>query len=68
MRRVFNLSVRGVAALAVMVMVSTSVFAVPAESRDRERGRERDRITKIIKKVVRALGDGLTVPIGNPKP
>ena len=68
MRRVFKSSIRGFAALAVMGMLSSSVYAVPAENRDRERGRERDRITKIIKKVVRALGDGLTVPLPGPRP
>ena len=68
MRGGFNSSVRGVAAVAVMVALSTSVFAAPREERDRDRGRERDRIVKIIKKVVRALGDGLTVPIGSPRP
>lgn len=66
MRRVFNSSVRGVAAVAVMVALSTSVLAAPPDERARDRGRERDRIVKIIKKVVRALGDGLTVPIGKP--
>jgi hypothetical protein len=62
MRRVFNSSVRGVAAVAVMVALSTSVFAAPREERDRDRGRDRGSIVKVIKKVVRALGDGLTIP------
>ena len=63
MRRVFTSSVRGVAALAVIVALSTSVFAAPREERDRDRGRDRGTIVKIIKKIVRALGDGLTIPL-----
>jgi hypothetical protein len=63
MRRGFHSSVRGVAAVVVIVALSTSVFAAPREERDRDRGRDRGSIVKIIKKLVRALGDGLTVPL-----
>lgn len=64
MRRVFNVSVRGVAAVLVIVGLSGSMLAAPREARG-----PRDRsnpIMKIIKKIVVALGDGLTIP--TPKP
>ena len=61
--RGFHSSVRGVAAVAVIVALSTSVFAAPREERDRERGRERGGIVKVIKMIVRGLGDGLIIPI-----
>jgi len=62
MRRGFHSSVRGVAAVAVIVALSTSVLAAPRNERDRERGRDKGVIVKVIKKIVRALGDGLTIP------
>jgi hypothetical protein len=64
MRRVFNSSVRGVAAVAVILMLAGSAFAVPREGREqaRERGREPG-IVKMVKKIIRALGDGLIVPL-----
>ena len=64
MRRVFNSSVRGVAAVVMMLAMAGGTFAGPRDVPDK--GRERDRgqgIVKIIKKLVRALGDGLTVPL-----
>jgi hypothetical protein len=60
MRRVFNAFVRGMASVAVIVALSVSAAAAPRE--DRDRGREPGLI-KIIKKVVKTLGDGLTVPL-----
>lgn len=63
MRRGFHSSVRGVAAVAVIVALSTSVLAAPRDERDRERGRDRGVIVKVIKKIIRGLGDGLIVPI-----
>lgn len=62
MRGRFNSCVRGVAAVTVIVALSASVFAAPAENRERERGRDRGGIVKIIKKIIRGLGDGLTIP------
>ncbi len=62
MRRVFNSSVRGVAAVAVIFMLAGSAFAVPREGREQTRGRELT-IVKMVKKIIRALGDGLTVPL-----
>lgn len=61
MYRVFNSSVRGVAAVAVILALAGSALAAPADSRERERGRDRG-IHKVIKKIVRVLGDGLTIP------
>lgn len=63
MRRVFNSSVRGFAAVAVMFMLAGSAFAVSQEGREqaRERGREQG-VVKVVKRVVRALGDFLTIP------
>lgn len=64
MRRVFHSSVRGVAAVAVVLALSGSAFAAPRDYADRDRGRGRETgIVKIVKKIVRALGDGLIVPI-----
>lgn len=64
MRRVFNSSVRGVAAVVVIFMLAGSAFAVPREGREQGRGRESGfvKTVKMVKKVVRALGDGLTIP------
>ena len=63
MRRVFNSSVRGVGAVAMMLMLAGSAFAVPSEGREQGRHRSRETgIVKVIKKVVRALGDGLVIP------
>jgi len=62
MRRGFHSSVRGVAAVVVIVALSTSVFAAPRDERDRERGRDKGVIVKVIKKIIRGLGDGLTIP------
>lgn len=62
MRRVFNSSVRGVAAIAMIFMLAGSAFAVPREGRGQPRGRELG-IVKMVKKIVRALGDGLIIPI-----
>ena len=61
MRRVFNSSVRGVAAVAMMLALAGSTVALPREGR--EQGRTRDEsIVKMVKRIVRALGDGLTIP------
>ena len=61
MRRVINSSVRGVAVVAVMCVLAGSAFAAPRETR--EQG-----FAKIGKKIVRALGDGLTVPLPKATP
>ncbi len=61
MRRVFSSSVRGVAAVAVILALAGSALGAPPDNRDRERGRDHG-IVKVIKKIVRAFGDGLTIP------
>ncbi|HYC58220.1 MAG TPA: hypothetical protein VEK79_01510 [Thermoanaerobaculia bacterium] len=55
---------RGAAALSLVVMLS-----LPAQARDFENRRDRswldfqrERIVKIVKRVVKSLGDGLTIP------
>lgn len=65
MRGVFNSSVRGVAAVAVIFMLAGSALAVPREGREQGRGRESGivKTVKMVKKIVRALGDGLIIPI-----
>lgn len=58
MRRVFNSSVRGVAAVAMILALAGSAVAASREDRGRDRG-----FVKVVKKLIRALGDGLTVPL-----
>ena len=60
MRRVFKSSARGVLAVAVIGMLSASAVAAPRENVDRERGRSV--VVKVVKRIIRALGDGLTIP------
>jgi hypothetical protein len=63
MRRGFKF-VQGMAGVAVILMLAGSVFAVPREGRDQVRERTREqRIVKMVKKIIRALGDGLIVPL-----
>ena len=66
MHRVFNSSVRAVAAVAVIFALAGSAVALP---RERDDSRTRDEgIVKMVKRIVRALGDGLTVPLPKPLP
>ena len=53
---------RRVFAVAVIVALSLSMSAAPREQREPVRGK-RDPIVKIIKKMIRSLGDGIVVPI-----
>jgi hypothetical protein len=58
MRRVFNSFV----AIAVVVMLTGSVSAA-SRGGDREKPKDKGPvITKILKSIVRAFGDGLTIP------
>jgi hypothetical protein len=59
--RGFPVGVR-VLAVACIVAFSLSLSAAPREQREPVRGK-RDPIVKIIKKVIRSLGDGLVLPI-----
>jgi hypothetical protein len=63
MRRGFY---RGVAVTVVSVFVAVAAFGIPREPRER-RDRE-SAVVKFVKRVVRALGDGITVPTPAPKP
>lgn len=66
MRRVFNSLVRGVAVVTVIVVVAGNVAAAP-----RERGATKEKVSpvvKMLKGIVRSLGDGLTVPLPGPRP
>ena len=63
MRRVLGLLARGVPVALLVVLLSGSALAAPQE-RDRE-FRDRDSaspVVRMIKKVIRAFGDGMTVP------
>jgi len=46
-----------VATLVLMLVFAGNVFAVGRDGRTHDSG-----ITKIVKRIVRALGDGLTIP------
>lgn len=58
MRRVFNSFLVAV----VTVTLSISVFAAPRGERERGSQDKTPTIAKMLKKIVRALGDGLTIP------
>lgn len=62
MRRV-GFGVRRLLGVALIAAVAVSAAAVPREDRE-----PRDRTWKIVKKVVRSLGDLLTIPTPPPKP
>ncbi|HVE70760.1 MAG TPA: hypothetical protein VNI54_05270 [Thermoanaerobaculia bacterium] len=60
MRRVFSSFV----AVAVVVIFAGTVSAAP---RERERSKEKvPAVVKMLKKIVRGLGDGLTPPLPRP--
>ena len=59
--RVFKSFARGVAAIAVIVVLAGNAMAAPREKFDRERGRTNP-IIKVVKRIIQALGDGLTIP------
>jgi hypothetical protein len=63
MRRVFNSSVRGAAAVVVILALAGSAVAVPREDRTRGRDRGRTTVVEVVKRIIQALGDGLTVPL-----
>ena len=57
---------RRVAGALLLVVVAVSAFGVPREEargRDREKG---SRVVEVVKRMVRALGDGLTIPTRRP--
>jgi hypothetical protein len=56
-----SLFARGVVVLAV-VALSLSVFAAPRGERPRDPREKRDPIVKVVKRIIKSLGDGLIVP------
>lgn len=63
MRRVWDSSVRGVATVVVVLALAGNAHAVTREGRDQAKGRAQDSaIVKMVKHIIRALGDGLTIP------
>ncbi|MEO8382265.1 MAG: hypothetical protein ABI779_21570 [Acidobacteriota bacterium] len=60
MRRVFYSMVRGLVAVSVIVFLATSASALPRDERDRWQGNP---LAKIIKRIVKSLGDGLIIPL-----
>lgn len=67
MRRSGYAVVRGVSAVVLVVVLAVSVSARPREERPiREPREKREPVVKFLKKVIKSLGDGLTIP--NPKP
>ena len=67
MRRVFY---RGVAVGVMSFVLAAGAFGLPREGREPgERSRDRESpVAKFVKRVVRALGDGLVTPTPAPKP
>jgi hypothetical protein len=69
MRRIPYSYVRGVSAALLAVVLSLSVAAGPRENGvAREPREKRDPIVKIVKRIIKSLGDGLTVPTPVAKP
>jgi hypothetical protein len=60
MRRVLYIAGRGVALGLVLVLLGGTAVAGPREVRPREKPSP---VVKAVKKVVRALGDLLTIPL-----
>ena len=67
MRRSFY---RGVAVGLMSFVLAAGAFGLTREGREsRERSHDRENpIVKFVKRVVRTLGDGITVPTPAPKP
>jgi hypothetical protein len=57
----------GMAVVVVSLVATVGVFGMSREPRERTRDRESP-VVKFVKRVVRALGDGITVPTPAPKP
>jgi hypothetical protein len=58
-----------VAAVAVILSLAGGAFAGPREPREKGRDREREQgVITVVKRMLRALGDGLTVPLPKPNP
>jgi hypothetical protein len=59
MRRVFSSLVRGVVSVSVILALSASVAAAQRD----DRGPREGPITRIVKKIIKSLGDGLVIPL-----
>jgi hypothetical protein len=69
MRRGLKSSICRLCAVAVILTLAGSAFAVPRDGRDAARERKWEQgIIKAVKKMVRGLGDGLVVPLPKPNP
>lgn len=64
MRRVVY---RGVFVAVVSLVITAGAFGITREPRERTRDRESP-VVKFVKRVVRSLGDGITVPTPAPTP
>lgn len=64
MRRIFY---RGMAVGVMSFVLAAGAFGLPREGRECSRDRESP-IVKFVKRLVRTLGDGITVPTPAPKP
>ena len=62
MRRVSNQVVRGFAAVIVIVALAGNASATARENRDRGPREKANPIVKTVKKIIKVLGDGLTIP------
>ena len=67
MRRSGPAVTRAVSAVILVVVLAVSVSARPREERPiREPRDKREPIVKVVKRIIQSLGDGLTIPTGNP--
>jgi hypothetical protein len=55
---------RRVIYVLVVVVFTVSAVAAPRD----ERGPRSNPVVKMVKKIVRSLGDGITIPVPGPKP
>jgi len=67
MRRSSHAVARAVSAVILVVVLAVSVSARPREERPiREPRDKREPIVKVVKRIIKSLGDGLTIPTDKP--
>jgi len=67
MRRSGYAVARAVSAVVLVVVFAVNVSARPREERPiREPRDKREPIVKVVKRIIKSLGDGLTIPNGKP--
>jgi hypothetical protein len=67
MRRSGYAVARAVSAVVMVVVLAVSVSARPRDERPiREPRFKREPIVKVVKRIIKSLGDGLTIPTGKP--